>query len=292
MKPVRFAYHQPTSVGEAIALLGSSGGTARVLAGGQSLIPQLNRRAVRPEAVVDIGRLPGLRHFVVEGEGLRIGALTTHHDLETADRLPPGFAVVPETARLIGHPPVRSRGTLVGSLAHADPRAEWCLLAVLLDAVVTVRGAYGARSLPVQDLFAGDGRTVLVHDELLTDVYLPRPEPTAALSETAFQEGGLPLVAAGAAVRLGPDGLAVSVRAALAGTADRPVRLPALERALCGTRPDEGWQDRVGEAVAELPEPPSDELAESSYRRRASAAMLLRALGRSVSRARAAAPAF
>ncbi|MFG2429638.1 FAD binding domain-containing protein [Streptomyces sp. NPDC048590] len=289
MKPVRFAYHQPTSVGEAIALLGSYGGGARALAGGQSLIPQLNRRTVRPEAVVDIGRLPGLRHFGMEGEGMRIGALTTHHDLETADRLPPGFAVVPETARLVGHPPVRSRGTLVGSLAHADPRAEWCLLAVLLDAVVSVRGADGTRSLPVRELFAGGGCTVLAHDELLTDVFLPRAEPSAALVETAFQEGALPLVAAGAAVRLGPDGLAVSVRAALAGTADRPVRLPALERALCGTRPDGTWQDMVGDAVAELSDPPSDELASSSYRRRTAGAALLSAFERSVSRAVAAA---
>ncbi|MEU9361869.1 FAD binding domain-containing protein [Streptomyces sp. NPDC048301] len=292
MKPVRFAYHQPTSVGEAIALLDSYGGTARVLAGGQSLIPRLNRRSVRPDAVVDIGRLPGMRYSDGEGGGLRIGALTTHHDLETADRLPPGFSVVSETARLIGYPPVRYRGTLIGSLAHADPRAEWCLLTVLLGAVVTARGTHGTRTLPVQELFAGDGRTVLAHDELLTDVYLPRPEPTAVLSETAFQDGGLPLVAAGAAVRLGPDGLAVSVRAALAGTADRPVRLPALERALRGTPPNGGWQDKIADAVAELPEPPSDELAESSYRRRAAEAMLLRAVAQSVSRAGDALPAF
>ncbi|MFD9128016.1 FAD binding domain-containing protein, partial [Kitasatospora sp. NPDC059571] len=228
MKPPPFAYCRPDTAEEAVHRLAEYGPDARVLAGGQSLLPLLNRRLVRPTALVDIGRLAPLRGTGRQDGALRIGALTTHADLErTADPgILAGLPVLPETARLIGHLPVRVRGTVGGSLAHADPAAEWCLLAVLLDAELDSLGPSGQRVISAGEFFTGTHRTALAVGELLTAIRFPRPAPapTAAVAEYGVQRGSLPLVAAGAELVLGPDGRITAARIALGGVADRPGR--------------------------------------------------------------------
>src|SRR5260370_1613305 len=158
VKPASFAYHRAGSVPEAVALLAGLGDEARIRAGGLSLVPMMNFRLARPAALVDITRIPGLSYLRADGDRLHIGALTTHRAIETTtDPAVLGhFGVLPRAARWIGHYPIRARGTFGGSIAHADPASEWCLLAVLLGAQIVLHGPGGQRTVPAADFLHGD----------------------------------------------------------------------------------------------------------------------------------------
>jgi aerobic carbon-monoxide dehydrogenase medium subunit len=298
MKPARFAYFRPESVDEAVSCLQAGGSDARVLAGGQSLLALMNRRLERPAALVDLGRLSELRYLRHEAGALRIGALTTHHDLETvADpAIRSGFGILPRTARLIGHLPIRTRGTFGGSLAQADPCSQWCLVAVLLDAQITARGPTGTRTIPAGAFFTGtrrpsgvpgaaEQRTALHWDEILVEARFSRPAPTATLVEFSLQEGNLPLVAAAVAVELGPDGRIAFARVALAGLADRPIRVVGIEQALRGADPDAAQLCRIGQSAIDELSPPADFRADGQYRKELAATLVMRALRASLARA-------
>jgi carbon-monoxide dehydrogenase medium subunit len=295
MKPVRFSYARPDSVAGAVECLAAAGPGARLLAGGQSLLALLNQRRVRPTTVVDVSRLDELRYLRLDGPALRIGALATHRAVETVrdPAVLAGFGVLPEAARLVGHLPVRTRGTFGGSLAHADPAAEWCLVAVLLDAELEVAGPGGTRQVAAADFFTGgrrgtgEHRTALRWDEVLVEVRLPQPAPTAALVEFAAQDGQLPLVAAAAAVELDRSGAVAAARLALGGVADRPLRLPWVERAVLGCLADEDLLDRAGRLAAGRLDPPGDVRADGWYRRELAAVLTGRALRASIARATA-----
>src|SRR6516225_8659735 len=155
VKPAPFTYHRAHSVGEAVALLAELGDEAKILAGGLSLVPMMNFRLARPSALVDVTRIPGLSYLRADGAGLRIGALTTHRAIETSTdpAVLQNFGVLPRAARWIGHYPIRARGTFGGSIAHADPASEWCLLAVLLRAEITLAGPAGERRVGAGDFF-------------------------------------------------------------------------------------------------------------------------------------------
>jgi CO/xanthine dehydrogenase FAD-binding subunit len=155
----------------------------------------MNFRLARPEHLIDIRRVPGLDQIRREGDCLRIGALVTHHAVEIAS-LGAEFAVLSRAMRWVGHLPIRTRGTIGGSLAHADATAEWCLLAVLLDAVIVVEGPAGRRSVAAADFFQGVFTTALEPDELIVEVVFPRPAPRAALTEFAERRGDFAIVAA------------------------------------------------------------------------------------------------
>jgi len=282
MRPSKFAYARPDSVEEAVTILRAAGGTARVLAGGQSLLPLLNRRAVRPSALVDIGGLTGLRYLRRDGAGLRVGALTRHADLErtTDAAVRSAFGVLPEAAGLIGHLPIRTRGTVGGSLAHAAPGAEWCLLAVLLDALIVLRGQDGERVVPAAGFLVGPHRTAAAPDELVVEVRFPVPAPTAVLVEHAVQRGETAEVAAAAAIETGDDGRVVAARLALDGVDGRPLRLATTERALLGEVPEPELVARAArEAVTGL-EPPED----PRYRTEVAEALLIRAVRASLAK--------
>lgn len=195
MKPAAFTYHRARSVAGAVALLGELGDDAKLIAGGQSLVAMMNFRLARPEHLVDIARVPGLDHIARDGDTLRIGALVTHHRVETAE-LGRDFAVLTRAMRWIGHLPIRTRGTVGGSLAHADATAEWCLLAVLLDASVEVAGPGGRRRIAAADFFRGIFTTALEPDEMVVEIVFPRPAPRAALTEYAERRGDFATVAA------------------------------------------------------------------------------------------------
>jgi carbon-monoxide dehydrogenase medium subunit len=285
MRPARFAYFQPETLDEAVGFLQAGGERARVLAGGQSLLAQMNRRQERPTALVDLTRLRHLRYLRHEAGSLRIGALTTHRDLETTgDRGVNGdFPVLPEAARLIGHLPIRTRGTFGGSLAQADPCAEWCLLAVLLDAEILVHGPNGRRTVPADEFFTAPGTSLRPH-EILVETRFDRPAPTAALVEFSVQDGNLPLVAAAAAVDLAPDGSVGSARIALAGVADRPVRYHQVEQALLHSPADRGLPDRAARLLADRLDPVGDHRADADYRRHLATTLVARALRASLAR--------
>jgi aerobic carbon-monoxide dehydrogenase medium subunit len=259
MKPASFTYHRARDVAGAVRLLAELGEDAKVIAGGQSLVAMMNFRLARPAHLIDLGRLRrDLAYIRLDADGaLRIGALTTHHEVETAD-LGPGFQVIREAMRWIGHLPIRTRGTVGGSLAHADATAEWCLLAVLLDAEIVVQGPGGRRVVPAGDLFLGFYTTTLEPAEIIVEVVFPKAARRAALTEFAERHGDFAAVAAAVDLEHG--------RVALGGVAPAPVRVPEAEAVLVGGRNPEVFAE-CAEAAAAAIDPPSDGNGDAAYRR-------------------------
>ncbi|MEV0403107.1 FAD binding domain-containing protein [Actinoallomurus sp. NPDC050550] len=259
MKPASFTYHRARDVAGTVRLLAELGEDAKVIAGGQSLVAMMNFRLARPTHLIDLGRLRrDLAYVRLDADGaLRIGALTTHHEVETAE-FGPGFQVIRETMRWIGHLPIRTRGTVGGSLAHADATAEWCLLAVLLDAEVVVQGPGGRRVVPAGDLFLGFYTTTLEPAEIIVEVVFPRAARRAALTEFAERHGDFAVVAAAVDLDHG--------RVALGGVAPAPVRVPEAEAVLAGGRNPEVFAE-CAEAAAAAIDPPSDGNGDADYRR-------------------------
>jgi len=285
VKPAAFTYHLAHDVAEAIALLTELGEDAKVLAGGQSLVPMMNLRLARPSALVDITRIPGLDYLRADPDGLRIGALTRHRAVETT-RDPAvlgGFGVLPRSARWIGHYPIRARGTFGGSIAHADSTSEWCLLAVLLRAEITLAGPAGQRLVGAGDFFQGFLTTAAEPDELVTEVRFPRPSPHAALTEFAPRQGDFAVVAAAVELDLEPsehrgDGSTQcrSARIVLGGVSPAPFVVDASDMAGRPASPDT-WRD-AGEMAAARIDPPADASGDARYRRRLTATLVTRAL--------------
>ena len=277
MKPASFAYHLAGSVPEAVALLGELGDEAKILAGGLSLVPMMNFRLARPSALVDVTRIPGLSYLHTDPDGLHIGALTTHRAIETTTdpAVRRDFGVLPLAARWIGHYPIRARGTFGGSIAHADPASEWCLLAVLLGAQVVLHGPGGQRTVPAAEFLHGYYTTDAAPDEMITEVWFPRPAPRAALTEFAERQGDFAVVAAAASVEVA-DGICRSARVVLGGVGPLPVQ---VETGVLAGQPAtaESWR-ALGEHAASQIEPPSDTHGSSGFRRKLAATLVSRAL--------------
>ncbi|MBY4214298.1 FAD binding domain-containing protein [Rhodococcus fascians] len=266
MKPAQFDYHRARDVSGAVRLLSELGEDAKIIAGGQSLVAMMNFRLARPGHLVDVGGLNTLRYIRSEPDGLHIGALTTHHDVETGSvesgDVGTNFAVLREAMRWVGHYPIRTRGTVGGSIAHADATAEWCLLAILLDARIVVESVRGRRTVDANSFFFGYYSTDLAFDEMIVEIVFPNPAPHAAVTEYAERQGDFAIV--GAAVSLDLDGVAVvGGRVALAGVGATPVRSPAGEAVLGagGTFAD------CADAAAESLELEDEGMVTAEYRR-------------------------
>ncbi|GAA5153932.1 FAD binding domain-containing protein [Amycolatopsis dongchuanensis] len=283
MKPAAFAYHRAHDVPDAVGLLrelAAAGEDPKLIAGGQSLVPMMNFRLARPTALVDLGPLrrdPELTSIRHEGGELRLGALVTHRAVEVA-ALGPGFDVLSRAMRWVGHLPIRSRGTVAGSLVHGDATAEWCLLALLLDAVVLVEGAGGRRRIPAAELFHGFYTTAVGPDEVVTAVHFTRPAPRAALTEFARRHGDFAIVDVAVALDPGEDGRLTGGRVVLGGVAPAPVRVPEAEAVLAGGVPGPDLFAACAEAAAEAVDPPDDAAGSSAYRRRLTRTLVARAL--------------
>ena len=279
MKPAAFEYIRVDTVDEAVARLGELGDDAKIIAGGQSLAPMMNFRLARPSALVDITRIPSLRYLYRQGGALRIGALTTHHAVETSrdPGLADGYDVLRRAARWVGHYPIRTRGTFGGSIAHADPSAEWPMLALLLDAEIVAVGPEGERTIPAAELFQGFMMTSLAPDELLTEVRFPAPTPHAAISEFARRHGDFAIVAAAVALDM-DDGVCRSARVVLGGVADAPVRVAEAEEALAGATLGDDTLIAAGRAAADAIDPPSDLHGSGDYRRELASVLVKRAV--------------
>jgi len=279
VKPAPFAYHRAHSVAEAVALLAELGDEAKILAGGLSLVPMMNFRLARPAALVDVTRIEGLSYLRVgqDRNGLRIGALTTHRAVETCrdPAVLKGFGVLPRSARWIGHYPIRSRGTFGGSIAHADPASEWCLLAVLLDARIVLTGPGGQRTVPAAGFFEGYYSTAAAPDEMITEIWFPRPAPRAVLTEFAQRQGDFAVAAAAVSLDIA-DGVCRQARVVLGGVGPLPVEVNADP--VSGQPAAEPTWQAMGEHAARQIDPPADTHGDAAFRRRLTATLVARAL--------------
>ena len=275
MKPPPFDYHVAESVDEAVALLGSYGEDAKVLAGGQSLVPLLALRLARPERLVDINRLEELGRVDSTG-GMYVGALVRHRAIAGSNTSASGNPLLSAAARYIGHAAIRNRGTVGGSISHADPAAELPAVLIALDGEVEVSSQRGARSIRASEFFRGFLTTALEPDELVVGIRLPEWVPGSGWSFLEFSRRSGDFAVAGVAVmlRLDSDGRITEARIGLSGMSDTPRRASGAESVLIGSDPSgELWSAASEEAVRGL-EPPSDLHGTSAYRRHLAKALL------------------
>jgi aerobic carbon-monoxide dehydrogenase medium subunit len=268
MKPPPFEYVAPRNTDEAVALLAQYGDRAKVLAGGQSLVPLLNFRLAQPEMLVDVNRIAELAYVRSIDSNVAIGALTRQHALERDDAIRARLPIVAEACRLIGHLPIRHRGTVGGSLAHADPASELPAVMVALEAEMTASRKGSRRVLPADQFFTGIFSTALAPDELLTDIRVPAlpPRTGSAFVEIARRAGDFALVGAAVLITLDADGRVTRARLALCGAGPTPVRAREAERVLVGERPDGRALDDAIEKMAAATDPPSDIHASAGFR--------------------------
>jgi carbon-monoxide dehydrogenase medium subunit len=280
MKPAPFSYHRARSAGEAVSLLAELGDDAKLLAGGQSLVAMMNFRLARPAALVDISRLAELRYVRADGAGLRIGALALHRDLErlTDPGLLAGFGMLPRAARYIGHYAIRAAGTFGGSIAHADPAAEWCMAALLFDAQIVALGPGGERLIPVGSFFHGFLETGLRPDEMIIEVRLPSPRPGAAICEFARRHGDFAIVAVAAAVD-SDGGACRDARVVLGGVGGTVQRAAGAEATLIGSGLGADVIAAAAQEAAAGTDPPGDIHGSAEYRRHLIQVLAARAIG-------------
>ena len=286
MKPAPFDYSAPTELEGAIQLLGRHGPEARPLAGGQSLVPLLNFRLARPSMVVDLNRIESLAYNRASDGALVVGALCRQRDLELDPEVMRRCPAIADALPLIGHVAIRNRGTIVGSLAHADPTAEWPALALLLEATIRIAGAGGEREVAARDFFTGVFATDLRPGELAVEAILPWPPPAAgsAFVEVARRHGDFALVGAGALLEMSPDRTIKDVRIVLSGVAATPVRASEAETALEGQRADNDAFAAAATTAAEGLQPADDIHAPAGYRRGVAQALVKRALLKALER--------
>jgi carbon-monoxide dehydrogenase medium subunit len=273
-------------VDEAVAELAEHGEDAKLLAGGQSLIPLMNMRLATPRRLVDLNHVLELAFVEERDGGVAIGAMTRQRTLERSALIRARLPLLADALPWVGHVPIRTRGTLGGSLAHADPAAELPAVAVALDARVTVRGPAGARTVPAADLIRDALTTTLAPTELLTEVWLPAAPPRtgAAWLELARRHGDFALVGVGAQLTLAGDTVR-EARLVVAGAGGAPVRARAAETALVGHPLVPERLDAAAAAVREAVDPPSDIHAPAAYRRHVAGVLAVRALRRAAERA-------
>jgi CO/xanthine dehydrogenase FAD-binding subunit len=280
MKPACFDYARPATIEAAVALLARHGDEAKLLAGGQSLVPLLNFRMLRPRLLVDINRVAELGFLRDDGAGgLAIGALTRHHALETDATVAARFPVLAAAMAHVAHLAIRNKGTIGGSLSHADPAAELPMLALLLDAEIRTNSAAGPRAHAARDFFVGPLSTALAADELVTEIALPALPPGTGwgFEEFSLRTGDFAFAAVAATVSLA-DGAVAELRLALMGVGETPLRLRALEAELRGQRLSAPRIAEIAAAARAAVQPPSDLRASSAYRRRLVGALTERAL--------------
>jgi len=288
MKPAPFAYHRPATLDEALALLAEHGGEAKPLAGGQSLIPAMNFRLARPAVLVDLNRVAELGYVRAGRDGLQIGAMTRQRAVERSEAVRSAAPLLAEAMPFIAHPQIRNRGTVGGSLAHADPAAELPAVMLALEARFRARGPQGERWIPAGEFFTGILETALGPDELLLEVAVPKsPARTGyAFAELARRRGDYALVGVAARVTLDRRGRCQAARITLFSVGDGPVLATAAAAMLDGQEPSPEAMRAAADAAAQRDiDPPSDIHASAAYRRRLAAVLTRRALQRAVERA-------
>jgi carbon-monoxide dehydrogenase medium subunit len=283
VKPPPFEYHAPRTLDEALALLAQYGSDAKPLAGGQSLIPAMNFRLAAPAVLVDLNGIESLSYVNPETGSMRIGGMTRHRTLERSADVVRELPLVAAAMPFVAHAAIRTRGTLGGSLAHADPAAELPAVMLALNATFTLRNARATREVPAADFFTGLFATAIEPGDLLVGISVPtrRSRAAFAFDEVSRRHGDFALAGAAGAVAVGEDGVCTEARVGLLSLADRPVLATEVANALVGVRPTpEAIRAAAEQSAQHDVEPTSDIHASSRYRRHLAAVLIRRVLER------------
>ena len=280
MKPAKFDYFAPGTLDEALELLAQHGPDAKVLAGGQSLMPMMNLRLVRPAVVIDINRTEGLSGISAANGTITIGALTRQRDLEQSDVIRNAFPMMTAAISHIGHFQIRNRGTIGGSLAHADPAAELPAICTALDGELVLADSYGTQTMAASEFAIAPLITSLAPEQLLTEVRLPTLGDgwSWGFREVSRREGDFALVGSVAMLRTDGDDVCQEARITMFAVGDGPARMPAAEQSLVGRVVDDAARREAAALVSEAVTPGSDIHASAEYRTEVSAVMARRAL--------------
>ncbi|MGH3344033.1 MAG: FAD binding domain-containing protein [Carbonactinosporaceae bacterium] len=289
MKPPPFTYHAPTTLTEALDVLGEVGSDGKVLAGGQSLIPLLNMRLAAPGHVVDINRVAELGYVRVDGRGVRVGATARHAQVERDESACREVPLLRQALRLVAHPVVRNRGTTVGSIAHADPAGEMTAVLALLGGTVELASRSGARTVDAAGFFVGPLESCIEAGEIAVQVHFPRPSGRTgtAFREVARRHGDYALCGVAAAVTLDDDLRVTRARAAYLSVAPTPLLLD-LTDAVAGATPATASWEAAGRLARDGVDPDPDIHATAAYRRHLAAVLTARALSDAAEEARIA----
>jgi aerobic carbon-monoxide dehydrogenase medium subunit len=283
VKPAAFSYFAPTTVDEALGYLGESGDDAALLAGGQSLVPLMNFRLATPSVVIDLNRIVELDHLEVT-DAVSLGATTRQLTVERSAEIQRRAPILANALRYVGHVAIRSRGTIAGSIAQADPAAELPAVLLALEGDVVARGPRGERAIPAERLFVGPYSTSLEFDEMIVEVRFPVPKGGWAINEVARRRGDFAI--GGAVAGVVSDGTRITdARLSLFGVETVPARFPESEKLLIGRRIDDS--EALAEAarlVMDHVSPPDDSLIPASYRCQVARVVARRALEEAVQR--------
>jgi carbon-monoxide dehydrogenase medium subunit len=269
MYPTRFNYESPKSIAEAIALLHQGGGEAKVLAGGQSLVPMMRLRFAAPEMIVDINNIPGLDYLTVDADGtIHIGALCRHSDLEKSSLLTAHQPTMAAAAPVIADPIVRNRGTLVGSLCHADPQGDWSSVLMALGGSVVAQGPHGRRSIPVADFVKGPFQNMLAFDEIAIEAIVPAPKgiPNGGYLKLERRVGDFATAGVAVAVE-SSQGLIIRAGIGLTGVGGSTINATAAAQSLVGAPLTAGSIAQAADLAAQAAQPRSDHRGSASYKR-------------------------
>lgn len=280
MKPPKFDYLRVASIDEAVTALADAQGEGKLIAGGQSLMPMLNFRLLSPTVLIDINRIPGLDRVEEDGSGgIRIGALTRHHTLETSETVKRLFPIVTATMAYVAHLAIRNRGTIGGSITHADPAAELPLMMVLLDATISIASPRGTRCVEAEEFFLGALTSAVEEDEMVTEIALPSlPEGAGwAFEEVARRAGDFALAAVGVILDVA-GGRISHARVGVMGVGETPMRMSDAETILYDSSCDEQTIAQAVAAVRAAVEPMTDLHASSEYRQHLVGVLTRRAL--------------
>ena len=288
MIPRSFEYYSPQTLDEAVALLQKLGPEAKLLSGGQSLIPMMKLRLVSPEYIVDINRIPGL-DYISETDGqLRIGALAREHQLESSESVQSKFPILADTAKVIADPLVRSQATVCGNLAHGDPANDHPATMLALGATVVATGPNGQREIPIEDFFPGLFTTALEPEEILTEIRVPVPPPRSGGAYLKLERKVGDFATAGVAVQITLDDAGVCTRAGLGLTnvGMTPIKAKQTEAFLTGKKLDESTAQQAAELAASESQPMDDIRGSADYKRDLIRVLTARALTRALDRAK------
>jgi carbon-monoxide dehydrogenase medium subunit len=280
MKLPAFEYACPTTLTEAVSLLAARDGDAKAIAGGQSLVPMMAFRVASPSLLVDLRRLPGLKEITISQAGVRLGAMVRWRDILDDARLATAFPLLVAAVRHVAHYQIRNRGTVGGSIAHADPAAEMPGIVVACDAEIAVTGKAGARTIAAKDFFLSALTTALKPDEIITEIRFPAwpAGRRFGFEEFALRRGDFAIAAAAVFYDLDAGGRAANAHVGVIGVGDRPMRLPSVEAVLNGARVDAQVIAKAAAAASAAVTPQDDIHASAAYRRSLVGTMVERAL--------------
>lgn len=288
MKPIAFDYYTPDTLKEALVLLDQYGFDAKVLSGGQSLVPMMNMRLARPEILIDINGIDELNYINLTENGLKMGGLTRHFQVENHEGIHKAFPMLAEGMKMIGHTQIRSRGTIGGSIVHADPTAELPVILTALGGTLTLASVDGERTLSTEEFFLTYLTTTIESNEVLVSIQIPKPRPGTgqAIEEFAMRSGDFAIVLAAATVTLDGNGKVDDATLVLGGVDGVPVMVDEVTDDLLGKEPDSKLIRHCTGKIADLIDPEADIHASAEYRKDLGITLSNRVLERAVERAK------